>query len=125
MHDAIGQSQMILLAARTPFLEKNRAAVVDFFEDEMRGIAWFTDPANRSEMLALVARVTKQPAERFAPFMFTETGDYFRDPYAHPNLDALQHDVDTQAQLGFVKAWLDVRQYADLSIVEDAAKRLK
>lgn len=125
MHDAIGPSQMIVIAARTPFLEKNRAAVVDFFEDEMRGIAWFTDPANRAEMLALVARVTKQPAERFAPFIFTEKGDYFRDPHARPNLDALQHDVDTQTQLGFVKASLDVRKYADLSFVEEAAKRLR
>jgi sulfonate transport system substrate-binding protein len=125
MHDAIGPSQMILLAARTPFLEKNRAAVVDFFEDEMRGIAWFTDPANRTEMLALVARVTKQPAERFAPYMFTEKGDFFHDPHAHPNLDALQHDVDTQTQLGFVKTSLDVRKYSDLSFVEDAAKRLR
>lgn len=125
MHDAIGPSQMIVLAARTPFLEKNRAAVVDFFEDEMRGIAWFTDPANRAEMLALVARVTKQPAARFAPFIFTETGDYFRDPHARPNLGALQHDVDTQTQLGFVKASLDVRKYSDLSLVEEAAKRLR
>ena len=125
MHDAIGPSQMIVLAARTPFLEKNRAALVDFFEDEMRGMRWFNDPANRAEMLALVARVTKQPAERFAGYMFTEKGDYFRDPRARPNLEALQHDVDTQSQLGFVKASLDVRKYSDLSVVEDAAKRLQ
>lgn len=123
MHDAIGKSQMIVLAARQPFLDKNRAALEDFFEDDLRGIAWFMDPANRDAVIALVARVAKQPPERFAGFMFTKR-DYYRDPLGQPDLDALQHDVDTQFRLGFIKTALDVRKYADLSFVEAAAKRL-
>jgi NitT/TauT family transport system substrate-binding protein len=124
MRDAIGPSQMIVLAARTPFLEKNRAALYDFFEDALRGIAWFNDPANRSEMIQLVARLMKAPPERFDGYMLTDR-DYYRDPHARPNLAELQHDVDTQLELGFIKAPLDVEKYADLSFVEEAAKRLK
>src|SRR5665213_3748216 len=112
--DAIGPSQVILLAARTPFLEKNRAAMVDFFEDLLNGIRWFTDPANRDAAIAFIAKATKQPPERLASYIFTER-DFYRDPMARPNLDALQHDLDTQAELGFLKSSLDVRKYVDLS----------
>jgi sulfonate transport system substrate-binding protein len=124
MRDAIGTSQMIVLAARTPFLEKHRAQLYDFFEDELRAVHWFSDPANRSEMVAFLARVTKQPAERFDNYAFTKK-DYYRDNLARPNLDSLQHDVDTQFKLGFIKSALEVRKYADLSFVEEAARRLR
>src|SRR6202040_3624695 len=33
--DALGRSQMTVMATRAGFLEKNRAAMVDFFEDMM------------------------------------------------------------------------------------------
>jgi hypothetical protein len=33
--------------------------------------------------------------------------------------------VDAQRELGFLKADLDIRKYADLSVVEEAAARLK
>ena len=42
-----------------------------------------------------------------------------------PNLDALQRNVDMTHELGFVKTTLDVTKYADLSLVQEAAKRLK
>jgi NitT/TauT family transport system substrate-binding protein len=42
-----------------------------------------------------------------------------------PNLETLQKAIDTQQQLGFLKAKLDVKKYADLSIVKEAAARIK
>jgi len=42
-----------------------------------------------------------------------------------PDLAALQRNVDMTRDLGFVKTTLDVKKHADLSIVEEAAKRLK
>jgi sulfonate transport system substrate-binding protein len=42
-----------------------------------------------------------------------------------PNLDALQKNVDMTKDLGFVRASFDVKKHADLSIVEEAARRLK
>jgi sulfonate transport system substrate-binding protein len=122
--DAMGPSQVILLAARTPFLEKNRAAMIDFFEDLLRGIHWFTDPANRDAAIAIIAKATRQPPARLASYMFTER-DIYRDPMARPNIDALQHDLDTQAAFGFLKSSLDVRKYVDLSYLDAATKRLK
>ena len=42
-----------------------------------------------------------------------------------PNLAALQKNIDMTHDLGFTKASFDVRKYTDLSLVEEAAKRLK
>jgi len=40
-------------------------------------------------------------------------------------LQALQRNVDTAASLGFFKPGIVVGDYADLSIVKEAAARLK
>jgi NitT/TauT family transport system substrate-binding protein len=42
-----------------------------------------------------------------------------------PDLAALQKNVDMTRDLGFVKTTLDVKTHTDLSIVEEAAKRIK
>ncbi|MBV8133011.1 MAG: hypothetical protein JO282_10955, partial [Alphaproteobacteria bacterium] len=48
----------------------------------------------------------------------------YRDPKALPNLEALQKNVDLQHQLGFLRSPLEVKKYADFSLVTEAAKRL-
>jgi sulfonate transport system substrate-binding protein len=122
--DAIGATQMIVWAARKDFIEKNRAAMVDMMEDTLRIVRWYLDPANHKEAVEICARITKQPPERFDSWLFT-TKDYYRDPGMKPNLTALQANIATQKQLGFIKSEIDVTKYADLSIVDEAAKRLK
>src|ERR1700758_4262010 len=44
--DAFGITQLTMWTARTGFIQQNRAALVDFLEDVVRGIRWFTDPQN-------------------------------------------------------------------------------
>jgi sulfonate transport system substrate-binding protein len=122
--EAIGPTQMIVFAARKSFLDKNRAAVVDMMEDMMRIARWYLDPANHKEAVAIAARLTKQPPERFDSWLFTAK-DYYRDPGLKPNLAALQANIATQKELGFIKSDIDVKKYADLSIVEEAARRPK
>ena len=41
------------------------------------------------------------------------------------NIAALQSNVDMTAELGYAKASFDVKQYSDLSMVKEAAQRLK
>jgi sulfonate transport system substrate-binding protein len=121
--DALGHTQMILWVARKPFLDKNRAAMVDFMEDTLRIVRWYTDPANHKEVVEIAGRVAKQPPERFG-WLYTKN-DYYRDRNMLPNLAALQRNLDTTADLGFVKGKVDVGRHADLSIVQEAAQRLK
>jgi sulfonate transport system substrate-binding protein len=122
--EAIGSTQMIVWAARKSFIDNNRAALVDMMEDVLRIVHWYLDPANHKEAVEIAAHLTKQPPERFDPWLFTAK-DYFRDPNMRPNLEALQANIATQKQLGFIKSDIDVKKYADLSIVEEAVQRLK
>jgi len=120
--DAIGVTDMIVWAARKPFIDKNRAAMVDFMEDSLRITRWFLDPKNHAEAMAIAGRLTKQPPERY-DWLFTKR-DAFHDPSMLPDLAALQKNVDMTHELGFVPSTLDIKKHADLSIVEEAAKRL-
>jgi NitT/TauT family transport system substrate-binding protein len=121
--DALGVSQFIIWAARKSFIDKNRAAMVDFMEDMLRIERWFLDPKNHDEAAKIAAKITKSSPERFG-WLFTKQ-DYYRNPNMLPNLDALQSNIDMTHALGFIKAKLDVRKYTDLSLVQEAAKRLK
>jgi sulfonate transport system substrate-binding protein len=122
--EGVGTTQMIVWAVRKSFLDKNRAVMVDFMEDVQRIVRWYTDPANHKEAVAIAAKVTKRPPEAFDAWLFNNK-DYYRDPNMIPNLAALQANVATQKELGFLKAGFDVKAHSDLSIVEEAAKRLK
>ena len=64
---AVGRTEMIMLAARDGFLQKNRAAVVDFLEDALRARHFYFDPANHKEAVAIVAQFTKQPRTSSIP----------------------------------------------------------
>jgi len=121
--NALGVSQFTIWTARKSFIDKNRAALTDFMEDSLRIVRWYLDPANHQEAMEICARITKQPAERFA-WVFTNKDNY-RDPNMIPDLAALQRNVNLTSDLGFIKASFDVNKFADLSVVQDAAKRLK
>jgi primary-amine oxidase len=57
-------------------------------------------------------------------WIFTQK-DAYRDPNMLPDLAALQRNVDMTRDLGFVRGTIDIKKHADLSIVEEAAKRLQ
>jgi sulfonate transport system substrate-binding protein len=122
--DGIGQTQMLVWVVRKGFIDKNRAALLDFMEDAVRVVRWYLDPKNHDAAAEIAARVTKQPAERFKGWLFTGK-DYARNPDLLPDLAALQSNIDVQRELGFLKGPIDIQKYADLSIVKEAAARVK
>lgn len=122
MKDAFGTTQLLSLTARSGFLASNRAAVVDYLEDELRALRWYLDPANRSQAVAILAQFAKQPESRY-DWAFTDK-DFYRALNGRPNLDALQRNLAMQKEFGFLKTDIEVAKYADLSLVDEAAKRL-
>jgi len=123
MRDAIGVSQFVMWSARKPFIDAHRAALVDFLEDSLRITHWYLDPKNHDAAAEIASQLTKQPADRFG-WIYTKN-DYYRDPNMMPDLPALQKNVDMTKALGFVNNSFDVKAHSDLSMVEEAAKRLK
>jgi sulfonate transport system substrate-binding protein len=122
--DVVGTTQTLLWASRNGFLQKNRAVMVDFMEDVLRARRFYFDPANHQEAVEIVSKFTRQPASFFQDWVFTNK-DSYRDPNGFPNLQAMQSNINLQRELGFLKNALDVQKYADLSIVKEAAERLK
>jgi NitT/TauT family transport system substrate-binding protein len=123
-HDAMGVVGLTFWTARAEFLKKNRAAMVDLLEDYVRALHWCWDPANRDAAVKVAAAAVKQPPERLAGYIYTAKDNY-QDLDAKPNLDAIQSNIHTQRELGLLKADIDVRAYADVSLVEEADKRFK
>ena len=126
--DIFGISPLAFWAARTSWLEKNRAAVVDFLEDALRVERWYLDPAHHKEAVAIASKVGKEPPAFYDRWLFVkngENGDYYRDPRGLPNIDSIQKTVDLQKSLGFSHSTIDVAKYTDLSYIREAAARLK
>ena len=123
LRDVMGVTQILSLAARAPYIEKNRAALTDYMEDYLRSLRWYLDPANHAEAVAIVSAFTKVPAEHFEPWLLTKA-DQYRDPNGRPNMQAMQHDIDVQKEMGFLPQPFEVAKYADLSIIDAAGQRL-
>jgi sulfonate transport system substrate-binding protein len=121
--DALGITQMIVWTARRSFITKHRAAMVDFMEDMLIITRWFKDPKNHTEVAKIASKITKVPPERFG-WLFTKQ-DTYRDPNMMPNLEALQRNVDTVKDLGFINKRVDISKHADLSLLKEALARLK
>jgi sulfonate transport system substrate-binding protein len=122
MKDAMGEAQTTLMAARQGFIAQHRAVLVDFFEDWQRAMRWYYDPKNRAEAIRILSNFTKQPSAAYEDWLFTKQ-DYYRNPDVIPNVKALQSNLNVQKELGLLNISIDVNNYADLSLVEDAAKR--
>lgn len=122
--DAVGPSQLVFLAAKTDFLEENREQLMDFFEDHVRAVRWFTDPDNREEAVGIVANFMQQSPDTLT-HVFTKN-DYYRDPFMFPNIETLQSSIDAAVELGLAPKGLTVApDYVDLSFVEEAKRRIE
>jgi NitT/TauT family transport system substrate-binding protein len=121
--EGLGASQFTIWTARQSYIDKHRAALIDFMEDMLRIERWYLDPKNRAEVAKIAGDLLKVPPERL-DWLFTNK-DYYRDPDMMPDLVALQRNVDTTAEMGFIKSSFNVKQHSDLSLIEEAAKRLK
>jgi ABC-type nitrate/sulfonate/bicarbonate transport system substrate-binding protein len=124
IHDAVGPTQSLVWMAHADFIAKNRAAMVDFMEDHIRFRHWVFDPANRQKMLAETSRIVKQPVEQI-DWVFTKN-DHYRDPNARPDLKLLQKNIDMAHEQGLAPARFDLEpKYVDMSLIEDALKRIR
>jgi len=119
-----GPSELTIIAGRTPYIKANRAALVDYFEDTNRTMRWILDPKNREAALKLVADFTKKPEKAYSDWIFTK-GDDYHAPDSRPDIAAMQKNLDIAKELGVLKKAIDVKAYSDLSLVDEAAARLK
>ncbi len=124
MSDALGATETLQWIGKADFVKKNRAALVDFLEDNLRFRQWAYNPANRDKLTAIISKVTKRPAKNYAAWAFTRK-DNFRHPLALTNVKRMQRNLDDLNKLGVLDQNLDISKYVDMSLAKEAAKRLK
>ena len=97
--DIMGVTQMIVWTARKSFIDKNRAAMVDFMEDTLRVVRWYLDPKNHDEAVKIASKLTKIPPERFSVAVHRSGLRPQRQPDAGPEGAAGQRRPDPGAGL--------------------------
>jgi sulfonate transport system substrate-binding protein len=122
--DAFGPVETLMWMAKAEFVAKNRAALVDFLEDNIRMRRWMFDPKTRMDAVKQLADTSKIPAEKYESWVYT-TKDYYYDPNAMVDVERLQKNVDDMQKAGIVPKTIDVKPYVDLSLVKEAAARVK
>jgi NitT/TauT family transport system substrate-binding protein len=123
MRDALGENETVVWGAQADFIAKNRAALVDMIEDNIRARAWLSDPKNHEAVLKILTKVTKIPESEYRGWVFTQK-DTYRSPDASFDVALLQKNLDDLHKLGVTPGTIDVKRYSDLSLVADAKKRL-
>jgi NitT/TauT family transport system substrate-binding protein len=123
LRDALGPNETLVWETKAEFLQKNRAALVDMIEDNIRARRWLYDPANHEAVVKIVSKVTKVPEESFRGWVFTQK-DTYRSMDASFDPALLQKNMDDLATIGLTPGTIDVKKHVDLSLVEEAKKRL-
>jgi len=121
--EALGPTETLGWVGKAEFVAKNRAALVDFLEDNMLLRRWLYDPKTRPQGIELLARIAKRKTEDFAEWAYTRKDNY-RDPQAMVNVERLQKNIDDLTQLGLIPARIEARNYVDMSLAREAASRL-
>jgi sulfonate transport system substrate-binding protein len=121
--EAMGPTETAIWGAKANVIAKHRPVFVDFLEDNIRARTWLYDPNNHDEVVKIVAKLTKQPEEAFKGWLFTQR-DTFRAKDAMIDVKLLQSNIDDLVKEGLLPSNIDVAKYTDLSMVEEAKKRV-
>jgi NitT/TauT family transport system substrate-binding protein len=122
--DAFGAVETLMWMARTDWVAANRAALVDFFEDNIRMRRWMFDPNNRTKAIQQVSDLTKIPPDQYAEWLYTKK-DYYYRPDASVDVERFQHNINTMKEAGIIPTAIDPRPYIDMSIVREAKARIR
>ena len=122
--DAFGPVETLMWIGKADFIAKNRAALVDLLEDNIRMRRWMFDPKTRMDAIRQLSDTSKIPVEQYAGWVYTRK-DYYYDPNAMVDVERLQKNVDVMKQAGIVPTALNVTPYVDLSLAKEAAARVK
>lgn len=123
MADVVGPAETVIITAKRTWLEKNRAVVIDFLEDELRLRHWLYNPRTRMKGIEIMSKMTKIPVKSYASWVFTHKDNY-RDPKGLIDVARLQRNVDFLKSAGVVPQSIDVKRHVDMSYVKAAAARL-
>jgi sulfonate transport system substrate-binding protein len=122
--DAFGPVETLMFMTTEGFVTKNRAALVDFLEDNIRMRRWMTDEKTRPQAIKQVSDTARLPETEYVEWVYTRD-DYYYEPKALVNAERLQHNIKTLKEAGVITTEIDPRPHLDMSLAEEAARRIK
>ena len=114
--DAFGPSSVIFQVTNNAFLKANEAAVRGFLADYVDGLAWYSDPANRTKAIELIADFTKSPKAVLDSY-FATPRDYFRDPNGCVSAATIQKPIDAMFEEKLIDQRVDASKYLNLGLL--------
>jgi NitT/TauT family transport system substrate-binding protein len=124
MGDVYGRNETGMWTAKAEFVAKNRAALVDFMEDNVRLRRWIYDPKTRAEAIKLAAKVGKQPESAYEDWLFAAKDPNYRALDLQVDMKALQSNTNDMKEGGLVPSTIDVKAYVDMSLAKEAVGRV-
>jgi NitT/TauT family transport system substrate-binding protein len=123
LRDAYGESETLSWVGKADWIAKNRAALVDFLEDNIRLRRWIYDPQTRADAVKVLAQLAKQPVENFIDWAYTNQ-DSYRDPNAMVDTQRYQKNIDDLHREGVMNVRVDIKDHIDMSLAKEAASRI-
>jgi NitT/TauT family transport system substrate-binding protein len=124
MGDALGPAETLSYVGKADWIDKNRAAIVDFLEDHMLMRRWLVDPKTRMDAVKVLAEVTKQPVANYTDWAFTQKDTGYRAPDLLIDPARFQKNVDDLKNIGVLPMSIPVAPHIDLSLAKAAAARV-
>jgi ABC-type nitrate/sulfonate/bicarbonate transport system substrate-binding protein len=118
----MGTTQFLFFCAKKDFIKQHRDVLVKFLADYVHGIGVVHEPKNRERVLKIMADLSNRPASAFAEWTLLPGKDIYHDPHGLVNVQALQSNIDSVAELKMIPKSFDVSKHIDNSLVEDASK---
>ena len=104
------EEELILLIAKQEFLTKNAAAVRDLLSDLVVVNKWYSEHNKEAKQALIDAKMV-----RLDPQTYFAMKEYYRDPGARIDAQALDKMQHMQIKAGFQKNRADLSQYIDMS----------
>jgi ABC-type nitrate/sulfonate/bicarbonate transport system substrate-binding protein len=104
------EEELIVLIAKPEFLERNRAAVMDFLSDLVVVTKYYVEHQREAKTALIDAKMV-----RLDPDIYIGMKEYYRDPGVRIDPQALERMQDGQVRAGFQKSRADLSKYIDLS----------
>jgi ABC-type nitrate/sulfonate/bicarbonate transport system substrate-binding protein len=104
------EEELILLISKEAFLKKNSAAVKDLLADLVKVTKYYEENQKASKQALIDAKLV-----RLDPEIYINMKEYYRDPDARVDGEALEKMQQIQMKAGFQKNRADLSKYIDLS----------
>jgi ABC-type nitrate/sulfonate/bicarbonate transport system substrate-binding protein len=104
------EEELILLIAKQEFLSKNTAAVRDLLADLVVVNKYYGEHNRQAKQALIDAKVM-----RLDPEIYFAMKEYYREPGARIDPQALEKMQDMQIKAGFQKSRADLSKYVDMS----------